>query len=119
MKKIVLFTLLFYVSTLYSQGTDSLISINNSIYKYGDTLKLRSFRTAKIQLRTINNLTSQEIRAVSRVMVSGSSDSLFSFIIPANLSNGVYKLRGINMNDSSKNSFVIESYTKSCVLDDG
>ncbi|MCX8472917.1 MAG: hypothetical protein ORN85_04635 [Sediminibacterium sp.] len=40
-------------------------------------------------------------------MVSGSSDSLFSFIIPANLSNGVYKLRGINMNDSSKNSFVI------------
>ncbi|MCX8481129.1 MAG: hypothetical protein ORN58_04335 [Sediminibacterium sp.] len=113
MKRLILFLLLFSVISLFSQTSDSLISINNPIFKNGDTLKLRSLRAAKIQLRTINNLTTQELSAISRMEVSGSNDSLFCFIIPSHLLKGIYKMRGINANDTSRNTFLIRIYNLS------
>ena len=88
----------------------TLISTNKSIFKTGDTLTIRGNRIFAIELKSINNKFVQKINRLSTVYaVPGSADSLHSFIIPPNLKNEVYKLKGINssFNQISNRTFVI------------
>ncbi|MCX8473869.1 MAG: hypothetical protein ORN85_09480, partial [Sediminibacterium sp.] len=87
-----------------------LISINKSIVKANDTLVLRAINLSKIELKTLNNQNIQYINRLDSVDdISGSNESIYRFIIPTNLQNTVYKIKGINTiaNDTSINTFVI------------
>ncbi|MCX8473830.1 MAG: hypothetical protein ORN85_09285, partial [Sediminibacterium sp.] len=112
--KIIKFPLLvFLMLTSFwgkTQQQPTLVSTNKSIFKANDTLVLRGRNLFQIELKTIANQNPRYIPKLNLVTeVSGSSDSLYSFIIPANMQNTVYKIKGINTiaNDTSINTFVI------------
>ncbi|MCX8473660.1 MAG: hypothetical protein ORN85_08425, partial [Sediminibacterium sp.] len=92
------------------QNNPKLASTNKSIFKLNDTLVIRGRNLYQIELKTIANQNIQYVSKLDSVTaVSGTNDSLYSFIIPDSLQNVVYKIRGINImtNDTSSKSFVI------------
>ncbi|MCX8481280.1 MAG: hypothetical protein ORN58_05100 [Sediminibacterium sp.] len=91
----------------------TLVSVNKSIFKTNDTLVLRGLNLYQIELKSVDNQNTLYLSKQDWVSVLYShyeiSDSLYSFIIPANLQNVVYKIRGINTmtNDTTTNTFLI------------
>ncbi|MCX8474062.1 MAG: hypothetical protein ORN85_10500, partial [Sediminibacterium sp.] len=92
------------------QNKLKIASTNKAIFKANDTLVIRGRNLYQLELKTIANQNRQYLTKLDSVSsFSGSNDSLYSFIIPNNLQNVVYKIRGIDTLsiDTSTNSFLI------------
>ncbi|MDI9338112.1 MAG: T9SS type A sorting domain-containing protein [Alphaproteobacteria bacterium] len=86
------------------QAQDILIQdINKSIFKSKDTLTLRSANLGGLELKHVNNDDILYfLESTSVIPINGTHDSFYNFILPNNIQDGLYALKGVNAGDTTE-----------------
>ncbi|MCX8481730.1 MAG: hypothetical protein ORN58_07410, partial [Sediminibacterium sp.] len=99
------------VSNSVNQPT--ILSVNKPVAKYGDTIVIRGNNIKSIQLQKGNYPNQYIVNYVSKTVVSNGLDTNYSFIMPNNLEDFVYIIKGVAYNNELSNFFLIKNYNHS------